>query len=75
MYICTNSKCTLTHTHNHTDKTDITQDFTEHAHIASDTQWEQKLTDNKNCTLSSMGSNAWKQFKLMGHGWYVEDPV
>ena len=36
---------------NHTDKTDIAQDFTEYAHIALDTQWECELTDNKTAYL------------------------
>ena len=46
----------------------ITQNLMEYAHIASDTQWEQKLTDNKNHTISSMASDAWKQFRLTEHG-------
>ena len=45
----------------------------EHTQIVSNTEWEQ--TDNKKCTLSSIASDAWKQFKLMENGWYVLDPV
>ena len=52
---------------------DIAQTLMEYAHVASDIQWELKLTDDKNWALSSMASNAWKQFRLTEHDWYVED--
>ena len=56
---------------------DITQNLTEHihTHIASDTQWEPNLTDNKNHALSTMASDAWKHFRLMEYGQYIEDPT
>ena len=44
-------------------------------HVASDTQWELKFTGDKNQALSSIASDAWKQFQLMEHGWYIKDPT
>ena len=38
-------------------------------------EWEPKFKDDKNWALSSIASNAWKQFRLTEHGWYVEDPI
>ena len=38
-------------------------------------EWEPKFKDDKNQALSSITSNAWKQFRLMEHSWYVEDPT
>ena len=38
-------------------------------------EWEPKSKDDKNWALSSIASNAWKQFRLMEHGWYIEDPM
>ena len=38
-------------------------------------EWEPKSKDDKNWALSSIASNAWKQFRLMEHGWYIEDPT
>ena len=54
---------------------DVAQTLPEYAHVASDIQWEPKLTDDKNQALSSMASDAGKQFRLVKHGWYVEDPT
>ena len=64
---------TLQPAHPHNDKMDIAQTLMECAHVASDIQWELKLMDDKNWALSSMASNAWKQFRLTEHDWYVED--
>ena len=54
---------------------DVAQTLTEFAHVASDVQWEPKFTGDKNRALSSIASDAWKQFRLTEHGWYVEDPT
>ena len=54
---------------------DVAQTLTEFAHVASDIQWEPKFTGDKNQALSSIASDAWKQFQLTEHGWYVEDPT
>ena len=56
----------------HKDEMDVTQTLMEFAHVASDIQWEPKFTDDKNWALSSIVSNAWKQFRLTEHGWYVQ---
>ena len=66
---------TLRPTHGHKDKMDIAQTLTEFAHVASDIQWELKFMGDKNWALSSIASDAWKQFRLTEHGWYVEDPT
>ena len=54
---------------------DVTQTLTEFAHVASDIQWELKFTGDKNQALSSIASDAWNQFQLMEHDWYVKDPT
>ena len=54
---------------------DVAQTLMEFAHVASDIQWEQKFMDGKNWVLSSIASDAWKQFRLTEHGWYVKDPT
>ena len=62
-------------THDHKDKMNVAQTLTEFAHVASDIQWEPKFTGDKNRALSSIALDAWKQFQLTEHGWYVEDPT
>ena len=53
---------TLQPTHDHKDEMDVAQTLTEFAQVASDIQWEPKFTDDKNWALSSIASDAWKQF-------------
>ena len=53
---------TLQPTCDHKDKVDIAQTLMGFAHVASDIQWEQKFMDDKNQGLSSIASDAWKQF-------------
>ena len=59
----------------HKDEMDIAQTFMEFAHMASHVQWEPKFMDDRNRALISIASDAWKQFRLMEHGWYIEDPT
>ena len=53
---------TLQPTCDHKDKMDVAQTLKEFANVASDIQWELKFMDDKNQTLSSIASDAWKQF-------------
>ena len=66
---------TLQPTCDHKDEMDVAQTLMEFAHVASDIQWELKFMDDKNWALNSIASDAWKQFQLTEHGWYVEDPT
>ena len=59
----------------HKDDMDIAQTLTGFAHVASDIKWKPKFTDDENWALSSIAFNAWKQFQLTKHGWYIEDPT
>ena len=58
----------------HKDEMDVAQTLMEFAHVASDIQWELKFMGDKTWALSSIASEAWKQFQLTEHGWYVKDP-
>ena len=46
----------------HKDKIDVSQTLTEFSHVASDIQWEPKFADDETQALSSIASDAWKQF-------------